>query len=57
VQSYFNTNLTSNPSDGVHNQVATRDELSIYDPGLYQFISRFFRDFDWTPTCLNGDPQ
>jgi hypothetical protein len=57
VQSYFNTNLGSNPADGVHNQVDTRDELSVYDPQLYQFISRFFRDFDWTPTCPNGDPQ
>jgi hypothetical protein len=57
VQSYFTTNLESNPADGVHNQVDTREELSSYDPGLYQFIAGFFRDFDWTPTCLSGDFQ
>lgn len=51
VQSYFNTNLESNPADGIHNQVNTREELAIYDPGLYDFISRFFRGFEWTPTC------
>jgi hypothetical protein len=51
VQSYFNTNLESNPANGVHNQVNTREELAEYDPALYAFIADFFDDFEWTPTC------
>ena len=51
VQSYFSTNLQSDRADGVHNHVNTRDELADYDPALYDFISRFFHDFEWTPTC------
>ena len=51
VQSYFNTNLEAEPPDGVHNHVNTRGELARYDPALYDFISRFFHDLQWTPTC------
>jgi hypothetical protein len=51
VQSYFNTNLESDPPDGVHNSVDTREELAEYDPPLYAYIARFFHDYQWTPTC------
>jgi hypothetical protein len=51
VQSYFNTNLSSHLGDGVHNYVNTRQELYEYDPALYGFITDFFQDFSWTPTC------
>jgi len=51
VQSYFNTNIEADPPDGVHNYVNTRQELAEYDPALYEFISRFFHGFEWTPTC------
>jgi hypothetical protein len=57
VQSYFNTNLEANPPDGIHNQVGSRDELKAYDPALYWFIDRFFRGFEWTPTCPSGAIQ
>jgi hypothetical protein len=51
VQSYFNANLESDPPDGVHNYVNTRDELAEYDPALFAFISKIFHDYEWTPTC------
>jgi hypothetical protein len=51
VQSYFNTNLESEPTDGVHNYVNTREELADYDPALFDFISRFFHNHKWAPTC------
>lgn len=55
VQSYFNANAQSVPGDGVHNHVNTREELVEYDPALYEFISRIFNDFKWTPTCPNEE--
>jgi len=55
VQSYFNTNAQSVKGDGVHNYVNTREELAEYDPALYEFISRIFNDFRWTPTCPNEE--
>jgi hypothetical protein len=55
VQSYFSTNLQSLLGDGVHNHVNTREELAEYDPALYEFISRVFNDFVWTPTCPEKD--
>jgi hypothetical protein len=51
VQSYFNTNLEAIPTDGVHNHVNTREELAEYDPALYEFISRIFKNYQWTPSC------
>lgn len=51
VQSYFNTNLESEPPDGVHNHVDTREELAEYDPQLHEFISRIFNGYRWTADC------
>jgi len=51
LQTYFNANIESNPGDGVHNRINTREELAEYDPTLYNFISDFYHGFEWTPTC------
>lgn len=51
LQNYFNANIESNPGNGVHNQINTREELADYDPALYKFISDFYHGFEWTPTC------
>jgi alpha-glucosidase len=51
VQTYFNTNLSAHPADGVHSKINTREELAEYDPALYEFIAEFFNGFDWTPLC------
>lgn len=42
VQSYFNTNLETDPPDGVHNHVDTRSELEEYGPELYAVIDSTF---------------
>ena len=54
VQTYFNTNLSANPVDGVHNKINTREELAVYDQALYEFIAEFFHGFNWTPICPEG---
>lgn len=51
VQSYFNTNLESDPPNGIHNSIDTRDELHDYDPTLYAMIDRVFAGLEWTPSC------
>ena len=46
VQSWFNVNATSNRidggPDGVHNHVGTREALKVYDPRLYNILSKLF---------------
>ena len=48
VQTWFETNLTAEPPNGIHGPIDTRDELRANDPDLALFISRFFfeRDFE-----------
>jgi len=41
VQSYFDANRESIPSNGVHNHVNTPEELDEYDPELYALIRRY----------------
>jgi hypothetical protein len=41
VQSYFDANLESIPSNGIHNHVNTPEELEEYDPELYALIRRY----------------
>ena len=47
VQSWFNANAESIPSDGVHNSVNTKEELQTYDPKLAKILFDVFRDNDW----------
>ncbi|XP_035669739.1 uncharacterized protein LOC118411530 [Branchiostoma floridae] len=42
VQSYFNVNHESDPPDGIHNYVNTREELRDYDPALYNLVQEIF---------------
>ena len=48
VQTWFETNLTAEPPNGIHGPIDTRAELRMMDPDLAMLISRFFieRDFD-----------
>ena len=39
VQNWYNTNLESIPSNGVHNEIDKRAELETYDPVLYDLIA------------------
>ncbi len=51
VQSYFDTNLFSDPPNGIHNSVNTRDKLKGYDPQLFAIIDRAFAGSSWRPRC------
>ena len=42
MQSYFNVNAYSNPPNGIHGTVSTRDRLRTYDPVLYQLVEEVF---------------
>lgn len=44
VQSWFNVNaeVDNDGGDGKHNKVNTREELKVYDPGLYEILSEYF---------------
>ena len=50
VQDWFNVNAEVAKPDGKHNQLNTREELKIYDPRLYELISRYFDDFKENPS-------
>lgn len=51
VQNWFNVNAEVKNSDGKHNWVNTRDDMKKYDPGLYEIVSRYFPDFEGSPSC------
>ena len=47
IQSWFNSNLSSDPPDGIHNSIDTREELKMYDPALAELIGEWFPDDAW----------
>ncbi len=51
VQDYFDTNIESVPTNGIHNQVNTRAELLAYDASLHALVAEVFGPAVWTPTC------
>ena len=51
VQCWFNTNKEAIPTNGIHNEINTRDELKTYNPELFDFILKYFPKTDWLPTC------
>lgn len=55
VQGWFNVNLESIPSNGIHNHVNTRAELQEADPGLFNLISQYFPDDDTAVSCHTPD--
>lgn len=51
VQNWFNVNAEVEHADGKHNWVNTRSDMKIYDPELYEIVSRYFPDFEGNPSC------
>ncbi len=51
VQSYFDTNLSASPPDGIHNNVDTHAEVADYDPVIYGIITKVFGDVAWRYRC------
>lgn len=44
VQDWYDTNSEAIPSNGIHNQINTRSELSGYDNRLYKMVSELLPD-------------
>jgi len=42
VQSFYNTNRSSEQTNGVHGPIDTREELKRYDPEMYKLLTEFF---------------
>jgi len=51
VQSYFDTNLQSDPPNGIHNHVNTRAELLAYDRRLHDLVQSIFTDTPRPRVC------
>lgn len=51
VQNWFNINTEVEKDDGIHNWVNTREDMLKYDPKLYKLISKYFSDFEDSPSC------
>ena len=47
VQSFYDTNLQSDPRDGVHGPIDTEAELLAADPAMHAFLEQFFVRDDW----------
>ncbi|MFA6752605.1 MAG: hypothetical protein WCR81_10555, partial [Fermentimonas sp.] len=41
-----NAEVDNDSGDGKHNKVNTREELRLYDPGLFKIISEYFPETD-----------
>lgn len=44
VQSWYDQNVQAIPANGIHNEINSRAELKVYDPKLYELISRYFNE-------------
>jgi alpha-glucosidase len=53
VQSFFNTNRSSEIPNGVHGPISTREKLKQYDPEMYNLLLEFFDEKDLT-LCNNS---
>nr|WP_319571114.1 hypothetical protein [uncultured Draconibacterium sp.] len=51
VQNWFNVNAEVETPDGKHNWVNTREDMKKYDPDLYEIVSRYFPEFEVSPSC------
>jgi alpha-glucosidase len=51
VQDWFNVNGEVEKVDGKHNQVNLREELKVYDPGLYDILDDYFPETDECISC------
>jgi len=51
IQNWFNVNAEVPEPDGKHNWVNTRSDMKKYDSGLYEIISKYFPEFEKSPSC------
>jgi hypothetical protein len=55
VQDWYDTNAQSNPPNGVHNSVNTREELADFDPTLYSLVDSLFPEATAWGDCHAAD--
>jgi len=51
AQSWFDTNLTSVPPNGIHNEIHTRAQLETYDPRLSRLLASVLGSGTWCYSC------
>ncbi len=51
VQDWYNLNREADPTDGVHNQINTREELKAYDVDLFNLLDTYFEKDDDKISC------
>jgi hypothetical protein len=57
VQNWYYTNLESDPPNGIHNHVDTREEMQEYDPVLYDLVAEFFPDEPQFVDCYSDEDE
>ena len=50
AQDYFDANASTEPADGIHNLIHTREQLKTYDPLLYELVAKVFPT-EWRYQC------
>ncbi len=56
VQTWFNSNASAEPANGIHNWVDSRSELAEYDPLLSDLIAELFSPEPWPAYCAAEGP-
>jgi len=56
VQSFFNCHISVYPTNGIHNNISTRDKLRKYDPELYYILEEVFPCKNKYYWCHKGTP-
>ena len=46
VQSFFNSNRYSDPTNGIHGPVNNRERLKVYDPDLFFLLQEYFDEIE-----------
>lgn len=57
VQSFFNCNRYASPTNGVHNDINTREKLKAYDPEMYALLCEYFAEVDCSTIPQNSQPS
>jgi hypothetical protein len=53
AQDWFDTNIIAIPSNGIHNEIHTREQLLAYDAQLAALLAEVFGDGPWRYRCAN----
>ena len=54
AQSFFNCHTSATPTNGIHNNIDTRQKLLRYDPDLYRLLEEVFPCRNTYHWCYKG---